>query len=73
MLDTRSQPSTPSPAGSTEAPGPGDKVTPEKVTPELVRQVAEKVYQMLLAELRIEQERRRIKAAGSGGGPRRLR
>jgi hypothetical protein len=30
-----------------------------ELTPELVRQVADKVYALLLKELRIEQERRR--------------
>jgi hypothetical protein len=33
----------------------------EKPSPELVRKVTEKVYSMLLEDLRIEQERRPIK------------
>ena len=44
----------------------------EKLSPELVRQVAERVYSMVLEELRIEQERRRIKAIRMSGVSRRL-
>ena len=37
------------------------------LTPDLVRQVADKVYSMLIDELRIEQERRRLELMGWSG------
>jgi hypothetical protein len=41
--------------------------TPRKITPELVRQVAERVYSMLRRELLIEEERaRRGTSTGTG-------
>jgi hypothetical protein len=38
-----------------------------KITPELVREIADKVYAMLLADLKIEQERRRLPYRGLTG------
>jgi hypothetical protein len=37
------------------------------LTPDLVRQVADRVYAMVIEELRIEQERRRIEKSGWRG------
>jgi hypothetical protein len=41
------------------ASSPPDPQKPGRITPELVRQVADKVYQRLLEDLRIERERSR--------------
>jgi hypothetical protein len=38
-----------------------------QITPELVRQIADKVYAMILEELRIEQERRQLDLKGWTG------
>ncbi len=57
-------------AGSTTGSAAG---SPEKsgeaaaLAPELVRQVADRVYTMLLEELRIEYERRRLEPVGRVG------
>jgi hypothetical protein len=48
--------------GSEENTGEGSLLTPD-----LVRQVAEKVYRMMIEELRIEQERRRLELMGWSG------
>ena len=48
--------------GSAENTGEGSLLTPD-----LVRQVADKVYSMLIDELRIEQERRRLELMGWSG------
>lgn len=39
-----------------------------KITPELVRQVAERVYKMLRDDLQLEQERARIGSSVQTGG-----
>ena len=48
--------------GSAENTGEGSTLTPD-----LVRQVADKVYSLFLEELRIEQERQRLELIGWSG------
>ena len=48
------------------APQPGDKQGRYRaLPPELVRAIAERVYQMLLRDIKIERERRRVPAGKS--------
>jgi len=46
----------PPPSGATSPSGQAQEIT---ITPELVRKLAEKVYCLLLAEIKTERERRR--------------
>ena len=59
MNKTNSQPLSGTPAESPGTPNQGGQITPE-----LVRQVADKVYALLVKELCIEKERRRLEATG---------
>ena len=47
-------------SGMSNASCAGDVAATEAISPELVSQVADRVYAMLLADLRIEQERCRL-------------
>lgn len=58
-------------AGNSQASSGGAAGNGNQITPELVRQVAEKVYAMLLRDLRIEMERHqpsRRDISGNRGG-----
>jgi hypothetical protein len=59
-------PATPS---ETTTGYPGSSNQGNRLTPELVSQVADKVYAMLIAELRIEKERHRLESSGRDNLP----
>lgn len=54
------------PATNSETTGPASPGTgPAQITDDLVRKVADKVFALLLLELRIEQERRHLTQQGA--------
>jgi hypothetical protein len=58
----------PSPAGQRDSQEPGRSL---ELTPELVKKIAARVYAMMLADIKIERERRRIisvRLRNSNGG-----
>jgi hypothetical protein len=61
MGDTQQIPLV-APASPAENAGPGGTLSPD-----LVRQVADKVYALFLEDLRIERERRQLELMGWGG------
>jgi hypothetical protein len=60
------------PTDTPNTPSPADNAQATALTPELVKQVTERVYALLLADLKIERERQRWQPAtqptSRGGG-----
>ena len=61
-MDVNRQTTADTTTGSPEQVGQGGGLSPD-----LVRQVAEKVYALFLEDLRIERERRQLELIGSSG------